>query len=195
MITLPSSNGLPPQIDHNWGVYSTYCFPPGLVKLPNEEYRLFNTSIAQIGQGFCRRPLAREETNLLVPPPLIRSCGQTARIIRVEWDVYAPDEDGNAPARSPADAPLETRPAGLLLYGSLRLEIGYTTRFELWPLTRGLPYGSLQDDLLLRGGVDLGRCNYQLRPFDPFAIILHVKPGYRPAREVHIRVHLHMEGS
>jgi hypothetical protein len=114
----------------------------------------------------------------------------------MEWDIYAPDERGSATMQVSTDASLETRPAGLLLYGSLRLELSGTdcSLHGPWPLTQGLPYGPLQDDLFLRGGVGLNPSDYRLTPNTLFAVELHIKPGYRPAREVHIRVHLHMEG-
>lgn len=192
-------------------VYSTYCLREQDLRGQALHVRLFTIAQGQRGQGF-HRPLQEAETNMRMLPPFELAHFRAIRPLRMEWDIFPETEisgdlEQTLVAATAAEQhesrkgyPLELRPAGLLVYGTLKLDLTQI-QSAAYPLTSGLPCGSLQDDLLLCGGVDLSRSGFpspwpgypSWGPREPFAVLLNIKSGYWPTCTTNIRVHLQLE--
>lgn len=182
-------------------VYSTALIRPDeLAEAPNKtagtSARFFVTPLGGIGQGF-HRSLTPAETNILESG---RIGSQRVRLRLMSWDIFdAESESGLQAGRNGGNKkslPLECRPAGLLVYGTLKVWPSPMVCLDSVPLTTGVPYGSIADDLLLRGGLIFGGTQApQVAPTYGFAVTLSIRPGYRPVAPVGVRICLHLDNA
>lgn len=140
--------------------------------------RLFTAGRGMQGQGF--QQMTVTETNEAAFPGAV---DRPWHVHRMDWTVFwehAPDH---------ADTlTLGARPAGLLVYGKLRLLVNGEEVNSWIPMTSGLPYGPMPDKLPLRGGIET---DISLGAAYRFAADLAIGTGWRPAAPICVQVALY----